>query len=717
MSQRHVTWESRREDLAPGYNAPRTTMPEPSSAANANPKSNLQRWFLAAAFVLLIAILVAELALSLQHETQTWDEACHLFAGYSYWTRSDFGMNPEHPPLVKLLAALPLLPMSMQVPVLQDRQFKVEAFLSGERFLYSNKAETVLFRARMAAALLTVLLAGLVFFAGREMFGTVAAFLALVLLVFDPKLLAHGALITTDAGLSCFLFAAVYAFYRYLKKPSVLRLLFGAVAAGAALASKHSGILVFPILTVLAVMEVIRNPIQAAPASGIPCTGASKISDPTQTRFRRALRMTAALMGTGVIAVCILWAFYGFRFAAREHGQPMNPSLDVYARQVVKISEANTILTFARWHLVPEAYLYGLADVRMIESGSSTYLFGKVYPHGRWFYFPAAFVIKTPLVLLALLILAPFLVSRANKKSREILFLAIPPFLYFVVAMITGLNIGVRHILPMYPFLFVLAGAAAASLIGRDRRWTYAIVAILLFHMLSSFRAFPTYLAYSNELWGGPRHTYKLLSDSNADWGQQLKTVKRYLDQHQIRECWFAYFADVVADPSYYGIPCKPLTTIASVWLKPEREVPSAIDGTVLVSAGTLSGYEFGPDELNPYAQFQKLTPVAALEDAVFVYQGHFEIPLAAALNHLTRASLLQREHRDEEALAETRIAMELAPDSVWTQAALGRLLMGLKRDSEARPVLERALRLAQTVHPEFQAHWVPGLERDLAAR
>jgi hypothetical protein len=226
--------------------------------------------------------------------------------------------------------------------------------------------------------------------------------------------------------------------------------------------------------------------------------------------------------------------------------------------------------------------------------------------------------------------------------------------------MVTGLNIGVRHILPMYPFLFVLAGAGCSK---PDRpQSTLGLCDHRHFWFSRQSRLSERYLAYSNELWGGPRNTYKLLSDSNVDWEQQLKTIKRYLDQHQIRECWFAYFADVVANRSYYGIPCKPLPTIASVWLNPEMDVPAAIDGTVLVSTRTLSAYEFGPDELNPYAQFQKLTPIAALEHGVFVYQGHVEIPLASALNDLTRASLLQRDHRDAEALAETRIAVGLAP-------------------------------------------------------
>src|SRR5205814_1273822 len=123
----------------------------------------------------------------------------------------------------------------------------------------------------------------------------------------------------------------------------------------------------------------------------------------------------------------------------------------------------------------------------------------------------------------------------------------------------SGMNIGVRHILPVYPFLMVLAGWAAWRLIEHRRAWVYVIVGLLFFSAVSSIRAYPSYLAYSNELWGGPSQTYRYLSDSNADWGQQLKATKKYLDNRHIDHCWFAYFADVVVDTAYYGIPCKPL--------------------------------------------------------------------------------------------------------------------------------------------------------------
>ena len=132
-------------------------------------------------------------------------------------------------------------------------------FLNGKEFVFGNDADKILFRARMAASLLTVLLALLVFLAACEMFGLAAGFVALTLLVFDPNLLAHGALVTTDAGLSCFLFAAVYAFYRYVKQPTASRLVLVGIATGLAFSAKHTGFLAAPSIVLLALVEWLRT--------------------------------------------------------------------------------------------------------------------------------------------------------------------------------------------------------------------------------------------------------------------------------------------------------------------------------------------------------------------------------------------------------------------------------------------------------------------------
>jgi len=186
-----------------------------------------------ACFLALFAFQYSRLA---DANSLTWDEANHMYAGYMSWTHEDFGLNPEHPPLAKLLATVPLLSMQLKMPSLQDRPYEKEAFLGGKDFLFRNDANTMTFRARMAASLITLLLVVFVFLAAREFFGTGAGFLALGLIAFDPTLLAHGAVVTTDSAQSCFLLASVYAFYRYATVPSAWRLAAVGIAAGLALA-------------------------------------------------------------------------------------------------------------------------------------------------------------------------------------------------------------------------------------------------------------------------------------------------------------------------------------------------------------------------------------------------------------------------------------------------------------------------------------------------
>jgi tetratricopeptide (TPR) repeat protein len=285
---------------------------------------------------------------------------------------------------------------------------------------------------------------------------------------------------------------------------------------------------------------------------------------------------------------------------------------------------------------------------------------------------------------------------------------------HLIIAMSSGMNIGVRHILPMYLFLYVLIGGASWILIQKNRRWISVIVALLVFQAISTSRSYPAYLAYANELWGGPSQVHYLLSDSNSDWGQQLKDVKHYLDQRGIKDCWFIYFAEGVVDASYYGIPCKPLPTADSLWVKEPANAPPAIDGTVLISAGDLSGFEFGAGPLNPYEQFKSLQPTAVIDYGVFVFEGHFDIPLAASISHAQKAQWLLDSQRLPEALAEAQQAEALAPDAVNPNALLGDIYTAMHQPDEARASYQKALSLAKTVEPAFQIGWVDGLEKKL---
>src|SRR5260370_14834353 len=470
---------------------------------------NKQRGLIAVGVIGLLAALVLQLTLSVSRESPTWDEGDHIFAGYRSLTHKDFGLNPEHPPVVKMLAAAPLLSMPLKAPEVQNRFFMHEAFLDGKELLFGNDADAMMFRARMTASILTVLLALLVFLATREFFGTGAAFIALTLIVFEPNLLAHGARVTTDAGLSCFMFATIYAFYRYVKAPSAWRLAIIGLAAGLTLAAKHTGILVIPMLALLAICEVLRGRLAKQHDSERPVG-----------TMRNAGRLAVSVIASVLIAVAVLWASYGFRFAARPDGLQLNPAFAEWVGQLKPI-EAQLVFFAARWHLLPESYLYGLAAVRLSAEAYTSFVLGRVYPHGVWFYFPIAFAIKSTLAFLILLGTSVFAIAtRKLTGAREILFLTVPPVFYLMVAMSSKINIGVRHILPLYIFFAVLIAGAVRSLMRHRlpaRRWRYVVAALPLFHVFSSGRSYPNYMAYSNELWGGPSQTFKYLTDSNVD--------------------------------------------------------------------------------------------------------------------------------------------------------------------------------------------------------
>jgi hypothetical protein len=677
-----------------------------SSKQMNDPTANTRRAWIAGGVACCLAVLTLQFALTARVNSITWDEDDHIYAGYLSWKHADFGVNPEHPPLVKLLAAAPLLNLSLKEPPLQNRYFKLEGFLGGKDFIFKNDAETILFRARMAASLLSLLLVVLVFLATKEMFGTGAAFIALGLLTFDPTLLAHGGVVGTDVGFSCFAFASIYAFYRYVNAPSRWRLAVAGLATGLALASKHSAILIFPMLLLLTICEIVRQ------------RKATKEQVAPVSKRNGMLRLAMALVMVSVIAVAVLWSFYGFRYRARAEGQALNPPLSGLVQGLSRPNDIRLLNTVARLRVLPESYIYGLTDVRFMSDFYQSYLFGKVYPRGVWFYFPAALAVKSSLSFLILLLLAIWAIIRGWLHAwREVLFLTIPPAVHLVVSMAAGMNIGIRHVLPVYVFLAVLLGGAAWKLIERNRRWAYAVIGLLLFQAVSTVRTYPAYLAYANELWGGPSQTHKYLSDSNVDWAQQLKATKRYLDGRGVKDCWFVYFAEGVVDTRYYGIPCKPLPTVGSLWVNEQAEAPPAIDGTVLISAGNLSGFEFGPGLLNPYEQFKHLRPTAVIDYGVFVFDGHFEIPLAAAISHNQKAGNLLEAKRLPEALAHSQQAVALAPHAANANAMLGDVLTEMGRPAEACQSYEAALRLARTVEPEFQVGWVGRLERKLAKK
>ena len=599
--------------------------------------------------VALLIVFAAELVHVARVYSATWDEPHHLYDGYNIWTRHDYRVNAEVPPLVKLAAALPLLGMHLDtVP----RPNQARAFQDGRVFVFANGGDRVLFPARMACMVFTLLLAGLIWVATRSMFGVLAGLLALGLFVFDPLVLANGTLVTTDVGSACCIFVAVYAFYCYARAPGAGWFTLAGVTAGLSMVAKFTGILIAPMLVLLAVMEGLRA-------------------------YRWSI-LWKRLAGCAGILVCgwlIVWAFYGFRSKAAPDGLELAPALAPYLQSMPDARNTAELALLARYHLLPDAYIWGLANTKKTEWEYTSYFFGHVYRHGPWQYFPAAFLIKSTLSLLLLLAVFP-LVARAQRQGvrvnrrREITFLLVPVCVYFAVVRNSYFDIGARHLMPVYPFLYVLAAAGAAGALERGRGWATVAILLLGWQIVTSVRVAPDYMAYGNEAWGGPSEVHRYLSDANVDWGQQLKAVKQYLDDRQITDCWIAYFPDGAIEYSDYGVRCRRLPTANSIgWLHLPMEVPPVIEGTVLISDSDLAGIEFGDGALNPYEAFRQMKPVAVIQHGIDVYQGRFEVPLASALLDARRSRELAKAGRQEEATALAMQAVSLAAQEHWAQA------------------------------------------------
>src|SRR5450432_1367262 len=644
----------------------------------------------------LIILQMILVAIIVHGESLTFDEGDHIFAGYMMWHSGDYGLNPEHPPLVKLVATLPLLQEKLWLPPLQQRMFKGEAYLDGRDFMERNDGprHRLLFRMRLAAGVFAVGLSVMVFLMGSKLFGESAGLLALLLVVFEPNVMANSDLVTTDMGVACFFLATIYCFYRYARQPSVIRLLLTGLAAGLALSSKHSGILLAPMLLGLTLVE-------------IACA-----------ERRRSKRMAGTLLGgmaaTVIVAVVVLWAFYGFRYAARPAGLAMNPTLSEYAAPLTGMN-GWVIGHVANWRLLPESYLMGMTDIHYAAQQYPIFLLGHDYAHGVWWHFPVALSIKTTLGLIGLELLAGIaLIGRQLRHGRELAYLVVPSAIYLCVAILSGMNIGTRHVLFLYPLAALLAAAGLTALAQHNRRWVWIGGGLVACHVVSALAVFPAEMAYANEAWGGAANTHKYLSDSSVDWSQQLPHVKQWVDAHPGEECWFAYSAYPELRPQDYGIPCHPLPTAHTEWEILPTEVPETIHGNILLSADDLEACDWPSDQLNVFERFRWMPMAEQIDHSVFVYRGDFHVPEAAALGAVQKSNILLRENRPEEALVAAEKAVALLPGNLLAQMALGDAQSALGDKNGARAAYELALAAAHRLEADAQPLYVPDLKQKL---
>ena len=578
-------------------------------------KQRCHRVFAWVAFA--VALLVYPLALLhyIQANSSTFDEGMHIAAGHRYWECGDYGINPEHPPLLKLMAAAPMRAWSFDVytaPCGAAVTNNMQLIGTGYRLMNGPLADEILDKARKMAMLFPILLLVVVFFATRAWFGPLAAGCAAILTIFEPNLTAHGPLVTTDMAVAALTFAAVFCADRYLRQPSLGRLLLLGVVLGLALASKHTAVFV-PL--VLLLQFAGHDWLQRSEAP-----------------VRSLWRLFAAWGTACVIAIVVLWGTYQFRYSAL----PLHAQAFEIAKSLEESGQSDTLFghaigTIAHFHLLPESYVAGLQYV-VQNSVRASYIFGARHDTGVWYYFPVTILAKTPLTILLFFVLA--LVTPALwRKHRETMVMAVIPIAAFLLsAMSSKINLGVRHILPIYPFLIVLAAAAMGHYAARSKLAAAACAALLVFQAASYAHSYPNEMAYANEAWGGPRNLYKYLGDSNVDWGQALYRVQDYVALHKVNDCWIAWFG--ARKPASNVLPCRLLAGPGYVEaVQPELEpvLPNKFSGTIFIS-NTLVDYD-----LYPYLSFLQRSPDDVIDGSVLVYHGDFDLPEIAAARRANR--------------------------------------------------------------------------------
>lgn len=463
------------------------------------------------------------------------DEPVHILAGHLQVSASNAIVNIEHPPLMKILAgaglaALPLPPAPEKVPL-------GSAFTEyGHAFLFENRVspDTIAAAARAPFLLVLAALVILVFLAARARFGPLPALFAAALVAFDPNLVAHAGVVHTDLGAALFFTAALLAWERARRDPTVAKLALAAGVLGLALTTKFSTVYLAPILLLQTLMAEGRG------------------SDALRKTGRALVRL--ALVGAGALLVvfAVYWTVTR-RMDPQEQRQVIHEMVALRGAPVL----AEKIQALASWNRPLAHYFGGLASVvrQNAVGGGVNYLLGRVSVLGFPEYFFVAFLAKSTPAFLLVTPLALWAAWRFRLKDDARLFL-LPVGVLFLASINVSYNIGIRHLLPVYPLLALAGAGAVARLAERSdarpgvskgrpsRSLAVAVTALLLpaLSLVELARIHPHELSYFNPAAGGPKNGRRILSDSNVDWGLDLRRLAAELARRNIQDPTVVYF-------------------------------------------------------------------------------------------------------------------------------------------------------------------------------
>ena len=486
------------------------------------------------------------------------DEVAHIPAGYSYLHYGDYRLNPEHPPLIKDLAAIPLQFMHLKFPI-NEPAWTTDVngqWESGWNFIYhlGNNADAILFWARLPILLLAIAFGVWLFWYVRRHWGASVALLTLFFYTLSPNFLAHSTLVTTDLGASVFMFLAIAAFARYMAKPTPGNLVIMSLGLAGAMLAKDSGVLLYPFL-------------------GLVTLFAAWLMKRPKDFWDRLWVYTGGYIASCFLSVLWIWIFYiPHTWNMPESVQDKLIVGSLPAQNWTPVVHVLTSINNVAILKPLVQYILGVSMVfGRVAGGNVTYFNGAVTNQSFHGYFPEIFAFKTQVALLILLAVAVVVAVWRYLRGRQLYKAVVAHFrehllewtlggfavFYFMVSVAGNLNLGVRHILPIYLPIFVLVAIATVNRLRWLNKTNWRKPAGVVFALLlvwyagSTFVTHPSYLAYFNELAGGGSNAYKYFSDSGVDWGQDLKRLKTYVDENpQINHIAVDYFGGGV--PEYY---------------------------------------------------------------------------------------------------------------------------------------------------------------------
>ena len=548
----------------------------------------LWRW----GFVVLAVWLFFFLALdSLVNDSPTMDEQNHLARGAAFVQTADPRLSLEHPPLVNSLSGLPLLLLPDLVypfdhPSWTDLQPPdIYWYVFADQFLWrvNQDVSRMIFLGRLPIVVLTLALALVGYHFARLFWGRPSAYLAFLMLLFEPNLLANGRLITTDLGGTLFMTLALLLVWRMWQASGWRwrRWLAAGVGLGLAFGSKLSMLAFVPILGLLALLPIFDAKAQRGKGIG---------------------RRLGQLVSLGLVSVGVVWLIFGFEWGAFRFLSVQLAFLNQFS---------GPMPTF--WAGIDQI-------VNVSRGGRMAFLLGETSDQGFWLFFPVAFLVKTPLVLLVGLLGVGWLGWKRPSARPKLLFLFTPIILYFGVSVISGINIGYRHLLPILP-LIIVAVSGLPTLLARESNGRRAVAVVLAGGiLLPTLLIHPHYLSYFNLAASGPANGAAILADSSNDWGQDLLRLQEWLAENEVATIKLGWFG--IADPAYYGLNYTPLpgfprAEFLALWDNPPFNPDAPESGLYAISASSL--WESHRSEKSVYAWFRQRQPDVRL-GSIYIY-------------------------------------------------------------------------------------------------